>query len=143
MEIFVKKSWREPLNSIGLLLLRVSIGSFMVLFHGWPKLSKFSTLKDSFPDPIGLGSNLSLTMAVGAEFFGGLLLIFGLATRLVSVPLLFTMLVAAFVIHGDDPWSKQEFALLYGFTFLALIFTGPGRYSLDSFLENRRRKPGK
>lgn len=140
MEIFIKKSWREPLNSVGLLLLRVSIGIFIVAFHGWKKLANFSALKDTFQDPIGLGSQLSLTLAVGAEVFGGILLIVGLATRIVSIPLLFTMLVAAFVVHSGDPWAKQEFALIYAFAFATLIFTGPGRFSLDTILDKRRKK---
>ena len=49
------------------------------------------------------------------------------------------MLVAAFVIHADDPWSKQEFALLYALPFVALIIGGAGRFSLDGRLRQRRR----
>jgi uncharacterized membrane protein YphA (DoxX/SURF4 family) len=40
-------------------------------------------------------------------------LVLGLATRLAAFPLLFTMLTAAFFIHGDDPWAKKELAVLY------------------------------
>ena len=49
------------------------------------------------------------------------------------------MLVAAFIIHADDGWGKQEFPLLYAFVFLALAFTGSGQYSLDAWLKKRRR----
>jgi putative oxidoreductase len=42
--------------------------------------------------------------------------------------------VAAFVIHGGDPWKKKEFALLYAVPFLTLILTGGGRYSLEAML---------
>ena len=42
------------------------------------------------------------------------------------------MLVAAFVVHADDPWGKKEFALLYAIPFTALAITGGGRYALDA-----------
>ena len=50
-----------------------------------------------------------------------------------------TMLVAALIIHGDDPWAKKELALLYFFPFAALFLTGAGRYSLDAFFRREAR----
>jgi putative oxidoreductase len=44
------------------------------------------------------------------------------------------MVVAAFIIHGDDPFAKKEFALLYAIPFLTLVFTGAGKFSLDAKL---------
>lgn len=120
-------------KDIGLLVLRVGVGALM-LPHGWGKLMNFSNMKDSFPDPIGLGSTISLTGAVFAEVFCAIAIIIGLFTRFACIPLLVTMLVAAFIIHGSDPWSKKEFALLYAIPFLSLIFTGSGSYSVDRFI---------
>jgi putative oxidoreductase len=40
--------------------------------------------------------------------------------------------VAAFVQHGQDPFARKELALVYAVPLLALLFTGPGRYSLDA-----------
>ena len=130
---------RADLAGWGLCWLRVSTGSMMLLAHGWPKLMDFSTLAKVFPDPLGVGSAASLMLAVFAEAFCAAALVLGLATRLVAVPLLVTMLVAAFVIHADDPWSKQEFALLYALPFVALIIGGAGRLSLDGRLRQRWR----
>jgi putative oxidoreductase len=122
---------------IGLLILRVGVAAFMFFSHGWPKLMKYSYLASKFPDPIGLGSQLSLTMAIFAEAFCALLVMLGLVTRLAVIPLAFTMLVAALVVHSADPWSKKEFALLYFIPFVALFFTGPGMFSLDAFLKDK------
>lgn len=61
----------------GLFVLRVAIGCFM-LVHGIQKLMGFSEMADKFPDPIGMGSQLSLVMAIGAEVGCSLLLILGL-----------------------------------------------------------------
>ena len=71
--------------------------------HGVPKLVGFSNMADKFPDPLGMGSQLSLISAVGAEVGCALLLIVGLGTRLAAIPLAFTMFVALFMVHGSDP----------------------------------------
>lgn len=55
----------------------------------------------------GLGLPLPgiLAFLVGwIEFLGGWLILIGLATRLVSIPLLIIMLVAAVTVHGDNGW---------------------------------------
>jgi len=124
-------------TDLGLLVLRLSAGLMMLGAHGWGKLSKYGELLEVFPDPIGLGSTVSLTLTVFAEFFCALAIALGLLTRLAAVPLVVTMLVAVLVVHADDPFRKQEFALLYLLPFLTLIMTGAGRYSLDAFIADR------
>lgn len=123
---------------IGLLILRLGFGGMMLFAHGWPKLANFTNLTGHFPDPIGLGSTLSLTLAVFSEFFCSIALMAGVLTRWVSIPLLITMLVAAFIVHADDSWKDKEFALLYAIPFLAFFFTGGGRFSLDTLIGKNR-----
>jgi len=122
---------------LGLLILRVFIGGFMMLQHGLPKLASFSKSFNSFSDPLGLGSEISYLFAVFAEFICSILVMIGFFTRFAVVPLIITMLVAAFIIHGADPWSKKEFALIYAIPFISLFLTGAGKYSVDSRLANR------
>jgi len=121
---------RETFTSAGLLLLRVAFGCFM-LVHGWQKLAGFSEMADKFPDPIGIGSSLSLVMAIAAEFGCSLLLIVGFGTRLASIPLAFTMIIALFVVHGSDPWKSKELAACYLAVYATLMLTGAGRFSVD------------
>jgi putative oxidoreductase len=125
-------------NDIGLLILRLGVGGFILVAHGWGKLVGFGDLAARFPDPIGLGPTSSLALAVFAEALCGLLLVLGLGTRFAAVPLLVTMLVAAFVVHADDPWAKKELALLYAVPFLTLVFTGGGRFALERVIRFRR-----
>lgn len=125
------------MTDLGLFTLRTVPAAFMLLAHGWPKLNGFTTMMNSFPDPIGLGSPIALSLAIFAEVLCAVFLILGIATRLASIPLLITMLVAAFIIHANDPWAKQEFPLLYGVIFLVLIFTGGGSYSLGKKFKSR------
>jgi putative oxidoreductase len=124
--------------SIGLLLLRLTVGGMMIVSHGWGKLIEFGEKSSVFPDPLGVGSMMSLSVTVFAEVFCVIAIILGLATRFVAIPLVITMFVAAFIVHVDDPWQKKEFALLYLFPFLTLVFTGAGRFSLDAVLKKRK-----
>ena len=122
------KKWLCPktynCSDFGLLVLRVSIGLMMAFSHGLGKVQKFFAGGEiKFADPIGLGMPASLFLAGFTEFFLSLLLVIGLATRLVTIPLAITMIVAAFIVHGDDPFKKQEFALLYLVPYITLFFT--------------------
>ncbi|MEO8272091.1 MAG: DoxX family protein, partial [Aureliella sp.] len=122
----------------GLFVLRVAIGVFM-LVHGIQKLMGFSEMADKFPDPIGIGSQLSLVMAIGAEVGCSLLLILGLGTRLAVIPLAFTMIVALFVVHAADPWKVKELAAMYLAVYAVIFITGPGRYSMDQKLFSKSK----
>ena len=125
-------------ESIGILAARIGFGG-MMLTHGWPKLERvISSGKLQFGDPIGLGPEISLILTIFAEFVCSILIILGLKTKLAAIPPAFTMLVAAFVVHLDDPFGKKEFALLYFFGFFILIFVGSGQYSMDNYLGKRR-----
>lgn len=122
-----------------LLILRVVIGIFM-LTHGWGKMQTlFGNEPIQFADPIGLGATFSLALAVFAEVLCSILLIIGLGTRLAAIPLLITMLVAAFIIHINDGFGKQEFALLYGVIYLTIALIGAGKYSLDYLISIKQK----
>ena len=128
--IFNPGSYPNNVN-IALLILRVVIGVFM-LTHGWGKMENlFSGEPIQFPDPMGVGATVSLALAVFSEVLCSILLIIGLGTRFAAIPLLVTMLVAAFIVHLNDGFGKQEFALLYGVIYLTITIIGPGKYSLD------------
>ncbi|MBV0932567.1 HvfX family Cu-binding RiPP maturation protein [Marinobacterium weihaiense] len=89
------------------LLLRLYLAPVM-LQAGWNKLSHFEETVAWFGNPEwGLGlplPELMAALAAGTEFFGGLLLLIGLAVRWISIPLMITMLVAALSVHLDNGW---------------------------------------
>jgi putative oxidoreductase len=134
--IFSTKVGKFNLN-LGLLILRLSAGGFM-LTHGYPKLQRIISGEMRFGDPLGLGPEVSLVLAVFAEFFCAILVMLGLGTRLATIPLIVTMAVAAFIAHGADPFSRKEMALLYLVSFLVLLLTGGGKFSVDYFLNRKR-----
>lgn len=136
------KKWRTflegPLGStlpdVGLLVLRLGLGLTMLISHGWGKYQNFSVMATKFPDPLGVGSQLSLTLAVFAEVVCSALIVLGLATRLALTQLIATMVVAFFIIHANDPFQKKELAFMYLIGYVALFITGPGRLSIDAWL---------
>lgn len=120
--------------SLALLLLRLAVGTFM-LTHGAGKMATlFSGDPIRFADPIGIGATASLALIVFAEVFCSILLILGLVTRFSAIPPLVGMLVAAFIVHGQDPFGNRELALFYSVIYLVLILTGAGKFSIDYLL---------
>ena len=120
-------------SDVIILILRLSIAALM-LTHGLPKLSKLLAGGEiQFADPIGLGSNLSLVLVVFSEVVCSAFIAIGYKTKLATLPLIFTMLVAAFIIHINDGIYKQEKAILYILVYLSLLITGSGRFSIDYF----------
>ena len=118
--------------SIGLLLLRLGPCSFLIYGHGWGKLANYTARSETFSDPLGVGSPMSLGLAVFAEVFCSIAVMLGLLTRLAAIPLIITMGVAGFIRHAPDPFAKKELALLYLIVFVTIALTGAGRYSLDA-----------
>ncbi|MDA9951079.1 DoxX family protein [Oligoflexaceae bacterium] len=118
--------------NIGLLVLRLGMAGMMFFGHGLGKLWNFTQASGKFPDPLGIGSELSLSAAVFGEFFCSIALILGFMTRYASIPFVSTMLVAAFIQHGADPFAEKEKALLYLVGGVVLFFCGPGKFSVDA-----------
>jgi putative oxidoreductase len=118
-------------TALGLLIMRVGFAGSMALNHGLPKLLDFSNKMGSFPDPIGLGSTVSLSLTVTAEFLCAILVLVGLFTRWTVIPLVIAMAVAFFVVHGADPFAKKEMAFLFLVAFSTILAAGPGRFSFD------------
>ncbi|MDE5613004.1 MAG: DoxX family protein [Odoribacter sp.] len=127
----VASDWKHFNGAV--LFLRLFAGS-MMLTHGWAKLSSFAVLAERFPDPLGVGSMLSLILILCAEVGCSLLLIFGLMTRLATIPLIFGMLMAFFFIHATDPFAVKELPLMYTGIYVALLWSGGGKYAVDEII---------
>lgn len=119
--------------SLLLLSLRILLG-VLLMTHGVQKWLNFAELSGSFPDPLGLGSSVSLGLAIFAEVICSLGFIFGAFYRLALIPMIFTMGMAFFVIHANDPFAVKELAFVYLVIFVIMYITGPGKYALDRFV---------
>ena len=134
-------------TSIGLLVLRVALSAVFIA-HGWPRLFK----NGKFEGPGQLAKflkemnlplpGLSAWLIALIETVGVVMLLLGLATRILAVALVLDMLIA--ITHGHIRMAKArfsggetigwefEFLLLCGA--LTLFFTGPGLISLDRLI---------
>ena len=129
-------------RDLGLLAMRIMVG-WVMFFHGAQKLFGWFdggglAATGEFMGKIGMPlPAVSAFMAAGTEFLGGAALVLGLGTRFVVVPLVFTMLVASFVVHGKA-FSGQAGGMEYPLTLAVVMFglglTGAGRLSLDALL---------
>jgi putative oxidoreductase len=72
---------------------------------------------------------------VFAEVVCAFFITIGLFSRAAAIPLIFTMAVAAFLVHGSDPFSGKELALSYLAAYAAILVAGPGKFSIDQSLK--------
>ena len=124
------KSWSID---IGLLLLRLSSG--LMLLHGWSKYTNFAEASKDWPDPFHIGMVTSYSLTVFAELVCPIFVALGLFTRVFLIPLIILMLIIVFIIDGGSPLEDREHGLMYLFLFLSLLFTGPGKYSIDRLIQ--------
>lgn len=135
--------------SLGLLLYRVALSFLMIRFHGWGKLAGWADERaripnflslagarsefHTFPDYLGLSSEVSYVLVAWLETFGSLAIALGLLTRLHAAGLVVAMAVA-FLFHHHASFNGGETAFSFAFGYLLLLLAGPGRYSLDARL---------
>jgi putative oxidoreductase len=124
--------------SVGVLFFESGRGK---LFYKLNELVEyFSELGIPFP-------HLEAPMVAGIEFIGGICLVLGLATRLISAPLAGIMVVAILTAQLDKAKSLGDFLylpeVLLVVIFVWLIFSGPGKFALDNVAVRRRGYAGK
>ena len=121
-----------------ILILRLFFG-VMFFIHGLGKMMNFSELSLTYPSVFGLGSYMTLMLAVFTEFCCSLFLIAGLLFRIMVLPMIVAMAVAFFDIH-DGFLPEGELALIYMSVFIILYFVGPGRFSFDYLIDVKFKK---
>jgi len=119
--------------SFSLLVLRLAIGGLMIP-HGYQKLINFASQSRKFTDPFGIGGPASMSLTIFAELFCAALVLLGLMTRAACVPLIIAMSVAVFYAHHGQVFGDGEHATLYLAGYIALLFAGPGKFSVDKLI---------
>jgi putative oxidoreductase len=133
---------------LGLLVLRIGLATVFIAHGGQKMFGWFGgkgleatiagMAQGGIPAPLAF-------LAAFTEFFGGLAVLVGLLSRLASLGLFITMLVAVFGVHLKGGFflpTGFEFAFTLGMIALALIFTGPGRLAIAD-IEGRFFRRGK
>lgn len=131
----------SELEWIPILLVRLSVG---LLFFESGRGKLFFKLQELGEYFVQLGiplPHLNAFVTASIEFFGGICLILGLATRVVSVPLAFIMFVAILTAQIKNVKTLGDFLylpeVLLLVIFVWLVFSGPGRVSIDHFLARK------
>jgi putative oxidoreductase len=134
----------QRLSFLAPLLIRVTVG-VVFIGTGWGKLHNMAGTVEAFrgwgvPMP-----EINARVASCTEFFGGILILLGLGSRLVALPLAFTMVVAILTAKRGDIdgvttlLGFEEWSYLVMFLTIALI--GPGALSLDALIARRLGQP--
>ena len=128
IDLLNRKEW------IAQLLIRLFVGYFF-METGWGKLHNLDGFARRFA---GWGipwPHFNAALSAYTEFIGGLLTIFGIGTRLVSIPMMINMLVAILKVNLMSVNNLDDFVELdeplYALTYLWLLFSGPGWVSID------------
>jgi len=131
----------SSLKSPFLLIVRLYWG-WQLAQSGWGKLHNIDKVTEFFTS-LGLPApGLTAHFIASLEFVGGVLLILGLASRLIALALTINMIVAFIIADHDALMSifsnpdKFYAAAPYTFLFaslLVLIF-GPGLFSVDAVI---------
>jgi putative oxidoreductase len=125
------------------LLVRLFVGYFF-LETGWGKIHNLDGMAERFTDWGIPAPAFNAALSGWTEFLGGLLIMLGLFTRLVSIPMFINMVVATLAVRLKKVGGLDDFVELdeplYALSFLWLFFSGPGRISLDHLVAKVLRK---
>lgn len=127
----------QQLNSIPLLLIRLVLayGFYIPAKMKWADINSIAEWFGSMHIPAPL---LNAYLAAGTEAAGVVLLVLGLGTRLISIPLIITMLVAIKTVHWTNGFEAgnngYEIPLYYIIMLITLLIMGPGKWSVDTLL---------
>jgi len=128
--------------AFGLLIIRLAVGGILA-YAGWNKLQGGEAVLNAVGANIkvigiDVGTGNAFTfffgiMAAVSELLGGLLLIVGYLFRTATVPLIATMVVATLYKYGasEGDFTQYGYPLLALCVLIGLLFTGPGRISLQ------------
>src|SRR5215472_14463282 len=132
----------DRFQPLGVTAMRLVLGAIMIA-HGYPKV-----LKGGMPQVVNAMQSLAIPGWLGyvsawTEFLGGILLVFGLITRLASLAVCINMIVAILKVHLKNGFAGQgnyQFPLALAAIAFSLIWFGAGPLSLDRLLNGPKRK---
>ncbi len=118
-------------TSIGLLILRLVIGAIFIM-AGWAKVSNMGGAEGTVALFASMGfSTFWAYVASYVELLGGISLVVGYGSKISSVLLSITMIVAIYVVQAGGMMAIMAPLAILGAT-LALFFTGSGKYGFGS-----------
>lgn len=108
---FLLPDRQQRCSTAAFLLVARVVFALLLASHGLQKLEGFGQMSGGFPDPLGLGSGLSLLLAIFGELVCSLALVVGVLSRLVLLPMIFTMCVVPFSWLMVAQWPRANWLL--------------------------------
>lgn len=128
---------RDPYLDYGLLAIRIGLAMFMI--HGFQKLTGLEGTAGFFAN-VGIPAAGVMAVVVGlVEFFGGLAMLLGVATRLAGALMSMVMLVAIVAVKLKTGWPAFELDLAFLSMAVGIALAGPGMLSLKEYLTKGKR----
>ena len=128
------------LKDLPLLLMRLVLayGFYKPAMMKWEDVGAIAQWFEGMGMPF---PTLNAYLATLTETFGFILLFFGFAVRVISIPLIIVMIVAIVSVHGfthfDAGENGFEIPLYYIIMLFTLIVYGPGKYSLQYLIKKK------
>jgi putative oxidoreductase len=128
-------------DNLVLLLIRLTLayGFYKPAVMKWKDINAISGWFESMGYPL---PTLNAYLAGITEMAGVVLLILGLGTRIISLPLIFVMLVAIFTVHISNGFEAGdngfEIPLYYILMLFSLVVYGAGKYSIDYLISKKK-----
>ncbi len=147
LKIYAKlANYSNKLNDLSLLIVRLILayGFFEPAKMKWSNISSVADWFGSMGIPF---PTLNAYMAASTEALGVILLVLGLGSRLISVPLIIIMLVAIFTVHFSNGFGASnngfEIPLYYMIMLIVLLSNGSGKLSIDCLLKRKLKSENK
>jgi len=127
----------SEVNNIAFLIFRVLLAWELFRVHGLKKFRLVNGKKEHVPNPLHLPEKLNGFVATFSDSVVPFLVMFGIATRLVILPVIGVTTIGYFIVHKNDTAEIKDIPYMYTLSFLLLLILGAGTYSLDSYILNK------
>ncbi len=121
-------------NNAALLIFRILLSIELFRVHGMKKFRLENGQKEHVPNPLHLPDKLNGMMATLSDTVAPFLVILGLGTRLLVLPIIGVTAIGYFVVHRKDSAEVRDVPYMYTLSYLLLLALGAGTYSLDHYL---------
>ncbi len=126
-------------QNAGLAIVRCVLGIFLI-YHGWEIFNE-AKMNEYLAWDVFKQSSTGKQLIFGgkaAELIAGILFVFGLFTRIAGVLTAGTMIYIAFFVGHGRIWYEDQHPFLFVLLAAVFFFTGPGKFSFDHFLFQKK-----
>jgi putative oxidoreductase len=124
----------SELNNGIMLAFRVLLMLELFRVHGMKKFRVQNGDREHVPNPLHLPEKLNSLVATFSDTVVPVLVVFGIATRLVLLPSIGVTAIGYFVVHRKDSAEVRDVPYMYTLSLLLLLAIGPGTYSADNYI---------